>query len=371
MAASSKIEWTDASWTPIRARLWEIQSDGSGKERIGWHCEHASEGCRFCYAEAINLRLGTGFDFKPGNLRGKSGYHGGGNDRPEVFLDETMLLAPLKWKKPRKIFVCSMTDLFADFVKDEVIDKLFAVMALCPQHTFQVLTKRAERMREYMTTPDDGRGGINTMHRIWDVADTLAKTLKLSDEPPSGGGLEVPWPLPNVWLGVSAERQQEADERIPHLLATPAAVRFVSAEPLLGPIDLENLPSVSGIGRYLDALSASGAAHSDLPARLDWIIVGGESGRNARPMHPDWARSLRDQCAAAGVPFFFKQWGQFAPSCYPAHEPPEVVHVRMDGSVRDFPIIDSFSMRPIGKKAAGRLLDGRTHDEFPRVGATR
>src|SRR5258708_16196189 len=126
MADRSAIEWTDATWTPIRART----------DNVGWHCEHVSEGCRNCYAEGINRRLGTGLSFKPAL-------------KPALFLDEKMLLAPLKWKKPRTIFVCSMTDLFADFVRDEWIDRMFAVMALCPQHRFQVLTKRAQRMREY------------------------------------------------------------------------------------------------------------------------------------------------------------------------------------------------------------------------------
>src|ERR1043166_3823667 len=131
MAANSKIEWTDASWTPIRARNLK-----TGK--IGWHCEHVTSGCEFCYAENMNKRLGTGLSFKPGHRKDI-----------QIFLDETMLLAPLRWKKPRMIFVCSMTDAFADFVKDEWLDKMFAVMALCPQHTFQVLTKRPERMREW------------------------------------------------------------------------------------------------------------------------------------------------------------------------------------------------------------------------------
>ena len=155
MGGKTGIEWTDSTWNPIRARCWEIQNDGSGKERVGWHCEHVSEGCRNCYAESINIRLGTGFEFKPGNLRGKPGFYGGSIDRPEIFLDEKMLLAPLRWKKPRMIFVNSMTDTFADFVPDTMIDKMFAVMALCPQHTFQVLTKRSARMRKYMLPTTD------------------------------------------------------------------------------------------------------------------------------------------------------------------------------------------------------------------------
>lgn len=138
MSEHSTIEWTDSTWSPIRARLKE-KIGRKAKGSLGWHCEHASEGCRNCYAEGFNRRLGTGLDFKPGH-----------RDDVEIFLDEEMLLAPLRWKKPKIIFVCSMTDAFASFVRDEWLDRMFAVMALCPQHTFQVLTKRAERMREYI-----------------------------------------------------------------------------------------------------------------------------------------------------------------------------------------------------------------------------
>src|SRR5712671_7902670 len=143
MGDKSAIEWTDATWTPIRAR---------NHRGTGWHCEHVSDGCRNCYAEGFNRRLGTGLDFKPGYRL----YN-------EIFLDEKMLTLPLRWKKPRMIFVCSMTDLFADFVRDEWIDRMFAVMALCPQHRFQVLTKRAKRMREYCCDK-------KTSARVWTAA---------------------------------------------------------------------------------------------------------------------------------------------------------------------------------------------------------
>src|SRR5258706_9709148 len=167
MGAKSDIEWTDASWTPIRART----PDG----KTGWHCEHASEECRFCYAEAFNRRLGTGLDFKPGHRKDI-----------EIFLDSRMLLFPLQWKRPRKIFVCSMTDLFADFVPDDFIDQMFAVMALSPRHTFQVLTKRPLRMRDYLSdnnrTLHIARAGAGLGDLWW-------------------GSWLKPWPLPNVWLG--------------------------------------------------------------------------------------------------------------------------------------------------------------------------
>jgi protein gp37 len=162
MSDRSAIEWTDASWNPIRASV--ATPNGI---KIGWHCEHASEGCRNCYAEAFNRRLGTGFDYKPGHLVRPGPHHG---DLPRgdvsVFLDETMLLRPLKWKKPRKIFVCSMTDLFGRFVTDEMIVRMFAVMALCPQHQFQVLTKRGERMRTWANDPE-------TAARVWHAVDDL------------------------------------------------------------------------------------------------------------------------------------------------------------------------------------------------------
>lgn len=307
MADKSAIEWTDASWTPIRARNMK-----TGK--IGWHCEHDTTGCEFCYSEAFNKRLGTGLPFKPGHRKDI-----------ELFLDETMLMQPLRWKKPRMIFVCSMTDLFADFVNDNWIDCVFAVMALCPQHTFQVLTKRAERMREYVSEI------VGDPQRFTKYAARGCAIARLF-----GREREVPvrMPLPNVWLGVSAERQQEADERIPHLLQTPAAIRFVSCEPLLGPIDLD-CPDID----WMKYPEGNGIVGNKL--KFDWIIVGGESGPGARRMDARWARSLRDQCEQADIPFFFKQWG--------AH--------------------DSETFDRVGKKSAGRLLDGKEHNTFPKVTA--
>jgi protein gp37 len=343
MGDRSKIEWTDASWNPIRARNLK-----TGK--IGWHCEHATTGCEFCYSEGFNLRLGTGLSFKPGH-----------RSDVELFLSDDMMALPLRWKKPRKIFVCSMTDLFADFVPDEWIDRVFAVMALCPQHTFQVLTKRAERMRNYVTAAFKGERPIAS------AATELRGSII--------GGIQAlsawfdhdhddPRPMANVWLGVSCERQQEADERIPLLLQTPAAIRFISAEPLLGPMDLWNGdpdPRLGGhkatttfLGDWWPAGAPKGASCNH---GVDWIIVGGESGRNARPVHPDWVRSLRDQCSAAEVPFFFKQWGEFWPA-------DQAQPAELRGTEHE----DDRLVR-IGKKAAGRLLDGRTWDEFPEVRA--
>ena len=274
MGENSAIEWTDASWTPIRA-LNRV----TGK--VGWHCEHASPGCIHCYSETFNeRRLGTGLPFKPGH-RGNV----------EHFLDVKMLLAPLRWRRPRKIFVCSMTDLFGDWVPDAWIDRVFAVMALAPQHTFQVLTKRSARMRAYLqsgrATPVGMEAMDITLHaHARDPRSSVGAGVKLTGDI---AHLKV-WPLPNVWLGVSAEDQHRFDQRVADLYNTPAALRFFSFEPLLGEINAVGPLSTGAFG---------------------WAIVGGESGPSARPMHPDWARSIRDQCAAAGVSFHFKQWGEW------------------------------------------------------------
>lgn len=379
MADRSAIEWTDASWTPIRAR-----NLATGK--VGWHCVHKSDGCRNCYAEGINRRLGTGLAFKKQV-----------EPQVEVFLDETMLTQPLRWRRPRMIFVCSMTDLFADFVTDAMIDRVFAAMALAPQHTFQVLTKRPDRMREYLGRMESGVSNIpSTFLRIAAAIGELGEDI-------TPNKLRAKWPLPNVWLGTSAERQQEADERIPDLLATPAAVRFLSAEPLLGPIDLH--PNLLGFPAGHPAACACGHGHGFTrcpnygqvssichkprcpcpgfrKARgadgLHWVIAGGESGPGARPMHPDWARQLRDQCAAAGVPFFFKQWGEWTPGVNVTRHKGMVQTATWfddqwdiddenlandEGHVDDEP-----DLYRVGKKAAGRLLDGDLHDGFPGKG---
>lgn len=282
MADGTKIEWTAATWNPIRAR------NPFGK--IGWHCVHASEGCRNCYAEAMNRRLGTGLPYAAQSAKDVT-----------IFLDEEMLTRPLRWKAPRKIFVGSMTDLFGEFVPDAMIDKVFAVMALAPQHIFQVLTKRAARMREYLSHAD--------------CAHRLQSTKWFVESPPRIKSM-MPWPLPNLWLGVSAEDQANADARIPDLLATPAAKRFVSAEPMIGPIRLDYLARSDGA--IVDALHGetfypgAGSINSETyrgKPRLDWLIVGGESGPHARPFDTAWARGLLDQCRDAGIACFVKQLG--------------------------------------------------------------
>jgi protein gp37 len=286
--AKSGIEWTDATWNVVTG------------------CSKVSPGCAHCYAEVVAGRF---WPTQYPTIRVQPGEDGEGtcgpdySQRPRRFTDVQChgdrLDQPLRWKRGRRIFVNSMSDLFHEDVPDAFIDRVFAVMALAPQHTFQVLTKRAERMREYMTAPIGYslvRGG-----RVW----TLANDLR-TDPRFSGGSLKNnrggrTWPLPNVWLGVSVENQRFADERIPLLLQTRAAIRFISAEPLLGSIRLDHVPIPTTKGD--DFRSA---------ASLDWVIVGGESGPGARPFDVSWARSIAAQCQAAGVPVFVKQLGGHA-----------------------------------------------------------
>lgn len=384
--AETGIEWVknpDGSqgrtWNPIRG------------------CTRISPGCGGpgphggCYAEVIAARFsGPGLP-----------YHGiaemrGGKARwtGKLAFVEDKVTEPLKVRKPTTWFVNSMSDLFHESVPDEWIDRVFAVMALCPQHTFQVLTKRAARMRAYMAarSVDYSTSLAAAWHAIG-LPPALERRSLLRVWPQGGAclGRELPWPLPNVWLGVSAEDQRRADERVPDLLATPAAVRFVSAEPLLGPIDFNRLsrPRREGYGAgYLDALRGwtRGAGHGyrefDAESRLDWIIVGGESGPGARPMHPDWARQIRDACAAAGVAYLFKQWGAYQHGSTMGRTPSLDRIVFNDGRMLTDVTMPACKaedrengwqsrapemMALVGKRAAGRLLDGVEHNGFPEV----
>jgi len=236
MATNSTIEWTEMTWNPVTG------------------CSKVSEGCRHCYAERMAKRLKA-----MGNARYARGF--------DVTLHEDLVDLPLRLRRPRVIFVNSMSDLFHESVPTDFIQRVFATMEACPQHTFQVLTKRSGRLRE------------------------LAALL--------------PWP-PNVWMGVSVEDARVLG-RIGDLQRAPAAVRFLSCEPLIGPMD-------------------------DLPlGGIAWVIVGGESGPGARPMAKGWVQSIRRQCRRQGVQFFFKQWGG------------------------------------VRKHMAGRELNGRTYDEMPAL----
>jgi protein gp37 len=316
MSDKTSIEWTDATWNPVTG------------------CTKVSPGCDNCYAETFSER----FRGTPGH------YFEGGFDlqlRPDK-LDQ-----PLRWKKPRRIFVNSMSDLFHKDVPDEYILGVFGVMAEARQHTFQLLTKRHARMQSLLSR--------------W--------------------AREVPWlanPLPNVWLGVSTEDQKWADIRIPALLETPAAVRFISAEPLLGPINLQSVGAMPFwcLGHGRPAAECPNDLHLARQG-IDWVIVGGESGRNARPMHPDWARTLRDQCVDSDVSFLFKQWGEWSHvdrrnaregdvwvigegmQSVPWRPDTEGAEAHRWGPHRDE------TMRRVGKRAAGRELDGHTWDQYP------
>lgn len=266
--------------------------------------------------------------------------------------NERVLDLPLRWKRPRRIFVNSMSDLFHENVPDETRDRIFAVMGFASQHTFQVLTKRPEQMRAYMAALEDDAW------RLPAALEGIVEARKISD-----AFMDAEWPLPNVWLGVSVEHQAAADERIPLLLQTPAAVRFLSCEPLLGPINFRWAPYAhQAMGQtHRQYLEERGQINEYESLRqIDWVIAGGESGPGARPMHPAWARSLRDQCTAANVPFFFKQWGEWAPADDFASEVQEHYDVlgRTSGA----------SIR-IGKKRAGHLLDGAEHYAFPETSA--
>jgi protein gp37 len=246
-------------------------------------------------------------------------------------------------------------------------------MALCPQHTFQLLTKRSARMREYLTDPVvDGRILLQVhryLPRDWkNQATSCWGHARIDDEADTW---HLDSPLPNVWLGVSAERQAEADERVPDLLATPAVIRFVSAEPLLGPVNFRRIRIAPDHHTIIDALDGYAIADSisgtgQERTMLDWIIVGGESGPCARPMHPDWARSIRDQCVRAGVPFFFKQWGEFGPA-FRADLRPTGLPWSGDAQravARGIATVEQATRR-MGKRHAGRFLDGVEHNGMP------
>lgn len=262
---------------------------------------------------------------------------------------------PFKWKKPRKVFV---NDLFHDEVDEKFIAKVFGIMWLAQQHTFMILTKRPERMHKLLNDEDF------QMHTGWFASQAirdfgLPEPEKLPD-----------CPNPNVWIGVSVEDQKTANVRIPLLLQTPAAVRFLSCEPLLGPVSIFDVDDTIG-------LEGSGPGFPKEP-QLHWVIAGGESGPGARPMHPEWARTLRDQCESANIPFFFKQWGVWAPLSDLRKEPnckEGILHengefflgaswLQRDRSGDD-QRGDYMQMFRVGKKEAGRLLDGREWNEMP------
>lgn len=301
MGDKTGISWTDATWNPVRG------------------CSRISEGCRNCYAERVAARFckpgqpyhGFAQIVAPRDLLDRVGGRRNGWTR-KIDLVPEHLADPLRWKKPRRIFVNSMSDLFHESLTNEQIAAVFGVMAAAPQHTFQILTKRAQRMREWFDWVAD-QGAIDVCPReAWQhLADPEGPSaIDAALERASRNGRPTTWPLPNVWLGVSVENQAAADERIPDLLATPAAVRFLSCEPLLGPVDLEHVRHHLGGESYETGSCLEGNDGFGLSApreRIDWVIAGCESGPGARPCEVQWLRSLRDQCKEAGVAFWLKQ----------------------------------------------------------------
>lgn len=357
MADKSQIEWTDATWNIITG------------------CDIESLGCIHCYAM---LLAGTRLRNHPSRAGlTKQAANGAHVWTGEVRFNEQWLDQPTRWTRPRNVFVCAHSDLFHPSVPDEWIDKIFAVMARAREHTYQVLTKRAKRMHDYLSNPDAPGRILKASHEV-----SICAMAELSQ-----------WPLSNVHVGVSVEDQQRANERIPWLLLAPAAVRWISAEPLIGPLDLRFMryesgdqlpepmrvndekcslnslegmttwptchfmsPTIKGKARIVDGELFQSAGES---RSLDWVVLGGESGNNARPMNPEWARYIRDQCIAACVPFHFKQWGAWSPvkqPCKDAHRWP-IERKEIEGGTWSY---------LVGKKMAGRSLDGRTWDESPR-----
>lgn len=362
----SKIEWTGKTWNPT----------------LG--CKEVSPGCTHCYAARMAFRLShmpamkedyAGLTKKLPN--GKIVWTGLVKEMPG------RLFEPINIKKPTLWFVDSMSDLFHKDVSFDFIDNVFAVMDCCPQHTFQILTKRTDRAVEYFKEKRAWRvGQLKYAYDSWDI--------DLSG-----------WPLKNVWIGTSVENQKEADVRIPLLLQIPAAVRFLSCEPLLGPVDFSKIIQTVSPGYFGDCLLPYHIPECDKVVNkypvIGWVICGGESGPGARPMHPDWARSLRDQCAAAGVSFFFKQWGEYMPYEETAQAPyhrSSATLEEFDGHGMNFfdensnpgswnggkwmdvleasmlcdeTLSDQCMFHKVGKKAAGNMLDGVQHLQYPEI----
>ncbi|MDR2891566.1 MAG: phage Gp37/Gp68 family protein [Deltaproteobacteria bacterium] len=364
----TKIEWTNFTWNPV----------------TGCPGPKVSIGCANCYAERVmNGRLRQMYD----------------EEKPfeRIHFHLERLLQPYRVKKPQRVFVGSMTDIFHEEVEDQYINLIFATVVLCPQHTFMILTKRPDRMAAFITDRST-RACDNRGHAYKSMCNRARVDSDMDG---------LPWPLPNLWLGVTVCNQAEADAKIPLLLQTPAAKRFISVEPMLGPVRLDNLfyrPSLdddtynalTGEGNQPDAYEYP--AYTRGGPKLDWVICGGETGPNARPMHPDWVRSLRDQCVAAGVPFFFKGWGEWYPfvkgGSFPEQKgylcvykylpeqfrkgrythPEKLEEINFSGrcfanggvsflsNIEEPNFYYSFKA---GKKRAGRLLDGREWNEVP------
>jgi protein gp37 len=346
------IEYGQVAWNPVTG------------------CTKISAACQNCWAERMAKRMA-----------GRCGYD---KDEPfKVTMHPDRLQDPLKWKKPRTVLVSFMGDLFHPDVKDEWLDEIFGmimafrVLANMPNHTFIILTKRPGIMKQYFTAREPvelikswaSAASVYTDNPDITFEDAVysatchdwdEKGRNSSDsEYKPWGYIQKLWPLPNVWLGVTAENQARADERIPVLLQIPAAVRFVSVEPMLGPVDLTQIDIGGNV--WINSLTGDCKSYhpyggmwkiNESKNKLDWVICGGESGPGARPMHPDWVRSLRDQCITADVPWWFKQWGEYCP---------DTPHDRRKCILWN----DGKMSWKVGKKAAGHLLDGQEWQQMP------
>lgn len=366
---ASKIEWTDETWNPV----------------VG--CDLVSPGCTNCYAMKMAGRLEAMADAEMAKTgaAGPLARYQGTTRKTKVgpvwtglinAAPDDVIAAPLRWRKPRKVFVNSMSDLFAPGVPRDLVDRVWAVMAASPQHTYQILTKRPAEMRAYVKDIlSDGM--IRLLHTWVDHPTGRRPLIDLVDVD------HIAAPLPNVWLFVSAEDQERLDERVPILLDTPAAVRGLSAEPLLGPLSFYG---TSEDGKHChDYLTGmTGFMCPDGPdfdhgAGLDLVIVGGENALKARQMYLAWVRRIRDRCAEARKPFFFKQWGTWLP-VETADDGAKAYLVPADGS-DDLPAYDRLQDKgpwptrrkdgeewaKVGKKLAGRLLDGVEHNAMPEL----
>lgn len=374
MADGSKISWTDATWNVITG------------------CSVISPGCTNCYAMR---EAGEG---RVKNHESRVGLTAPSKAGPvwtgEVRFNPYWLDVPLHWQRARRVFVCAHGDMFHDAVPVLWLDLMMAVMAMSPRHNFQILTKRAAGMRAYFETlPHRGDEVLKAIRDNW-TGMSEAQAVAVAR-------LVISGPLPNVWLGVTVEDQKRADERLGDLLAIPAAKHFASYEPALGPVDWRRVKSDlgghEGLGYRFDTLAgvivrSDGSVVTQATGRLDWIIAGGESGPNARPAHPEWFRVARDQCAATGVIFHFKQWGQWrhvplpdgsaldlnsiGPGKTPIINVPagqeapafkkgarlQVVGIEGAGTLGS-PV--ALMLRCKSKAEAGHLLDGAEHLDFP------
>lgn len=340
--ANTKIEWATKVWNPVTG------------------CTPISAGCANCYAKRMANRL-----------KGRHGYDAADPFKVTIHTEDKFL-EPLKWRKPSNVFVCSMGDLFHKDVPTLEIDKVFAIAAISPKHNFMFLTKRPDRMATYFDTP------AKKLAERWedviysmgisagdDEIDTVASFLH--------NICGLGWPLKNIWLGVSVEDQKAADDRIHYLNEISAAVKFVSCEPLLSEINFEK-----SLGESLK-WHAGGLKNC-----ISWVISGGETGHNARPVHPDWIRSIRNQCDSGGIPFFFKGWGEFKNGSdyinlktsnhivltngeFARWDNDDWKSISKKYSVNQFNDLKPFVVCKTGKKQSGDLLDGKQYHEFPKI----